>query len=509
MLYTLNITKIHKYYKYGIVPMINNNTQKKNNVSVGTKKESEIYLKKSELPKDVSSFRNDAGYISQSTLNSWLKEHNYIPENNIKTLISSSYKIITNQDVDSYIPEIKGEIVAIKDRLGNIESGITEIKDEYAKSDDIPILTGYATEEWVEGQGYLTEHQSLDGYATEEWVESQGYLTEHQSLSAYAKKSEIPSVEGLASESWVESQGYLTEHQDISGKADKTELQNYVKTTVIRNYLKKSDMPDRNDIALVSELPTLLDDYATKEWVEDKHYLTEHQSLSAYASKNWVINQHYLTEHQDLSDYVKLEDIPDISNLATKSEIPSLSGYVKTSTLSNYAKKSDLNGYLKESDVNALIESYDFPTLSDLDDIYAKKDFIPDMSGYVKTSTLSNYARVNDVYSKVQADSIFLSKEEAADKYPTKTAADAKYLSKMDASIKYLQIEDYRGIGDATIISDEFADNTVTEFNNEIGQRHLRNGFYIVEENKLFVIKDNSALQLVENGTSPLMWREI
>ena len=185
-----------------------------------------------------------------------------IPENNIKTLISSSYKIITNQDVDSYIPEIKGEIVAIKDRLGNIESGITEIKDEYAKSDDIPILTGYATEEWVEGQGYLTEHQSLDGYATEQWVEDKHYLTSHQSLDGYAKKNEIPSVEGLASESWVESQGYLTEHQDISGKADKTELQNYVKTTVIRNYLKKSDMPDRNDIALVSELPTLLDDYA-------------------------------------------------------------------------------------------------------------------------------------------------------------------------------------------------------------------------------------------------------
>ena len=33
---------------------------------------------------------------------------------------------------------------------------------------------------------------SVEGYATEEWVEEQGYLKEHQDLSAYALKSDIP-----------------------------------------------------------------------------------------------------------------------------------------------------------------------------------------------------------------------------------------------------------------------------------------------------------------------------
>ena len=36
-------------------------------------------------------------------------------------------------------------------------------------------------------------------------------------------KSEIPSLDGYATEQWVEGKGYLTEHQDISGKLDKTE----------------------------------------------------------------------------------------------------------------------------------------------------------------------------------------------------------------------------------------------------------------------------------------------
>lgn len=35
---------------------------------------------------------------------------------------------------------------------------------------------------------------SLDGFATEAWVNNQGYLTQHQSLTNYALKSEIPTV---------------------------------------------------------------------------------------------------------------------------------------------------------------------------------------------------------------------------------------------------------------------------------------------------------------------------
>ena len=59
-------------------------------------------------------------------------------------------------------------------------------------------LSGYATQSWVQGQGYLTSHQSLANYATKTWVESKGYLTAHQSLSGYA------------TETWVKNQNYLT-----------------------------------------------------------------------------------------------------------------------------------------------------------------------------------------------------------------------------------------------------------------------------------------------------------
>ena len=43
---------------------------------------------------------------------------------------------------------------------------------------NMPSLTGYATKQWVQDQGYLTQHQSLAGYATQSWVNNKGYATE-------------------------------------------------------------------------------------------------------------------------------------------------------------------------------------------------------------------------------------------------------------------------------------------------------------------------------------------
>ena len=48
-------------------------------------------------------------------------------------------------------------------------------------------LNGYATQEWVTNQGYITSVP--DTFATKNWVQSQNYLIEHQSLEGYATQS--------------------------------------------------------------------------------------------------------------------------------------------------------------------------------------------------------------------------------------------------------------------------------------------------------------------------------
>ena len=117
-------------------------------------------------------------------------------------------------------------------------------------------LTGYATEDWVKQQGYITEHQSLadyynksevdnlfenievdvvlTGYATEEWVKQQGYITEHQSLDGYA------------TESWVKQQNYLTEHQSLADYYTKNEVDTAIENIEVNvdlsNYYTKGEV---------------------------------------------------------------------------------------------------------------------------------------------------------------------------------------------------------------------------------------------------------------------------
>ena len=192
---------------------------------------------------------------------------------------------------------------------------LNETLEDYALKSEIPSLTGYATQTWVESKGYLTEHQSLEGYATESWVTNQGYitsipdtfatktwvseqgyLTEHQDLSSYALKSEIPSLDGYATESWISSQqfatqswvtsqGYLTS-TGLSGLATQSWVSsNFLSTNALNGYATQEWVTNQGYITSVP------DTFATKNWVQSQNYLTEHQSLEGYATQSWATSQ--------------------------------------------------------------------------------------------------------------------------------------------------------------------------------------------------------------------------
>lgn len=123
-------------------------------------------------------------------------------------------------------------------------------------------LTGYATEDWVNAQGFIKEHQSLDGYATESWVEGKNYLTEHQSLAGYATESyvntKVADLVGTAPETLdtlqelataITENDTLTDtlNQAIGNKADKSEI--------VTSYLELTDKPTIPNITYSEEVP--------------------------------------------------------------------------------------------------------------------------------------------------------------------------------------------------------------------------------------------------------------
>lgn len=135
----------------------------------------------------------------------------------------------------------------------NDQGFIKTIPEDYAKKSDIPSLDDYATQQFVIekiNEAQLGDKEvDLSGYATQTWVNKQGFLTsvpsdyakksDIPSLDGYAKTTDIPSLSGYATQTWVGQQGFLKEvpseyitEQELrsQGFALSAELANYQRT---------------------------------------------------------------------------------------------------------------------------------------------------------------------------------------------------------------------------------------------------------------------------------------
>ena len=428
--------------------MINNNTIITTNTNTVTTSQSTIYLKKSELPKSVSAFDNDKGYLTPSALETWLMKHSYIPKSDIEKIINNSKEQIIDfvdnsigedavYKLEGYIEGNKKEIVAIKDKLTDLSGNISNVQTESKK--------------------YLTE-QSLSGYATQSWVESKKYLTKHQDLSSYAKQSDINKINTR-----------LETLDTIDGRL------NNIDSDII-------------------ELKT-----------NSAKYLTKHQDLSNYATQSWVESKNYLTEHQDLSSYAKKTDLNSIDTkvkslttnqntilekLSDFATTDSLNDYVKTDALTqslkDYAKNTTLNsqlaGYVKTSVFNSTLKNY-APKTS----VYTKNNINTLLNGYLKI-------------------------KDAKDTYVSRTEIEDTYVTKQSATDTYLTIEDYRGLKDSATINSQYKDKSLDEFKKDLekGVGISMNGFYIVNKNDVVIVKDKEIINIFKDGvpTANLVWTE-
>ena len=272
----------------------------------------DVYVK-DEIDTQINTLRGEIPSTAGLATEQWVENKGYLTEHQqLKTIngetITGSGDIKVSGATETWVEE---QISTKVDRAdvyvkSEIDNQINTLRGE------IPSTAGFATEQWVENKGYLTEHQQLKTIngetitgsgdikvsgATETWVEEQ-ISTKVDRADVYVKseidtqinnlRGEIPSTAGLATEQWVESKGYLTQHQDLSGYVTKSEI---------------------TDLVSVTDLENSLQPYATETWVENKGYLTEHQSLAGFATETWVENKGYLTQHQDISGKLDSDSI--------------------------------------------------------------------------------------------------------------------------------------------------------------------------------------------------------
>ena len=296
------------------------------------------------------------------------------------------------------------------------ENGIVKLT---LSAEDVDVnLDGYATEAWVEEQGYLTEHQPLTDYAkttevesaistavtdmaTQTWVEGKGYLTEHQPLTDYAKTTEVESaistaVTDMATQTWVEEQGYA-KTSEVDSKIVTAITSVYRYQGSVENY---ESLPTENlikgDVWNVEETG---DNYAWTGTEWDK--LGGNVNLTGYATQAWVKEQGYLTEHQPLTDYAKTTEVESaistaVANMATQTWVEE-QGYAKTEDLVDSYSKTESDEKFVSKEGFVAEENY-VKSVGDNLTVDGDGKLTVDLSAYAKTEDLV------DSYSKEESD---------------------------------------------------------------------------------------------------------
>ena len=314
-------------------------------------------------------------------------------------------------------------------------------------------------------KGNYLSSNALDGYATQQWVGDQGYLTQVPSeyvtdtelqttLGDYATKTLvqntsaditalIPSTAGLASE---------TDLQIVSAGVD------YVSAHAITAHQSLTNYYTKSETSGAIELSTEFAKYQPKGnyLVADDITGKLDKSIYANASGNWentynVVNQYsaagtWLTAHQNLDNYYTKTQVDSTFASATQ-----LNNYLTTAQYqtdsATFALKSDLNGLVNSASVttndNYVMTNSGWKVLTlpggGMTQVYHDTTLTGDGNANdnqlgVKWETLSSntIAYSNSAFNLTNGTSVssFDQISAAIDSRYSKTASDNRYLQK-------------------------------------------------------------------------------
>ena len=373
--------------------------------------------------------------------------------------------------------------------------------DEAISAIPAPDYTGLATETFVEEKiaaiefpetdltdyAKKSELPSVDGLASETWVEAQGYLKEHQSLNDYYNKSEvdalIPSIEGFIKMADVEAKGYITDVSDKANKSDFEALSTELNITIAG----KASIDHKHTLTDISDYQTPdLTPFITKDELESKGYITDvsdkastdHKHDDLYEAKGAVqqLKNELLNGAGDAYDTLKelgdliiaedtaikaLETIatgkadkehthPDKADVEHKHTLADITDYVAPS----------FEGYATEESVDkkiAAIPLVDYALKSEIPNIegLATEEFVAEQISAIPATDLSKYATIEyveaeiaatDTKNREEAIAAFASKDDIKDFITLETVNEQGFLK------EHQSLEDYAKKSDLPVV---------------------------------------------------------
>ena len=340
------------------------------------------------------------GYVTKSELEQagYIKEHQSLTDYAKK---SEMAELVTKEELESkgYIQDISG--LATKQELEAAKASIpqpyndTEIREELARKVNTDTLATLATKQELQTNDEEVKRRltTLEG-KTDNFITGVSVNKEGSNVTLTYNY-----VDGQSKNvSFTDSDTVNVAYDDSGVKARLTNLENRPQVDVttlvskaelpqsLENYALKSEL--YNDSALTQRVSNLENSTVTKQELQSKNYLTEHQSLTDYAKKSELYNdaaivnrmnvlengisklvtneelegKNYLTSHQSLEEYAKKVEL---NNLVTRDELAGKGYLTQHQSLDGYALKTELPTPYNDSALVSRINALEVKTDND------------------------------------------------------------------------------------------------------------------------------------------------
>ena len=275
-----------------------------------------------------------------------------IEDNKIKFKFDTSL-ITDNERVNCYI------ILKNEEKESDVYSFSFDVKmSEYDLKDNLPIKERYfansvvvdkldvltkevLAEELEKAKGTYALKTDLSEYVRTSDISD---VVRTATLNDYQLKSEMPNVVEIVNNT-VDSKGFITTHQSLVDYAKKSELPiDYVSNSKLEE-LKTQLTIDTSNFATKQELQAIsgsqlnVDNLVTKDELNNKNYLTQHQDISNLATK------------EELREVSNRQVTVDTSNLTTKEELRK--AFLNEEGQEKYAKKTELPQPYNDTDITS------------------------------------------------------------------------------------------------------------------------------------------------------------
>lgn len=125
-------------------------------------------------------------------------------------------------------------------------------------------------------------------------------------------------LNGYATQTWVQQQGYLTQHQDISGKLDVSTFNSWTGTTAPATYVAingfKANYLDANNVAYKTEIPSLSGYVPTSRKVNGKALTSDITLAKADVELGSVVNAGQTDNWGGTNDYFTAQGALNLYN---------------------------------------------------------------------------------------------------------------------------------------------------------------------------------------------------